>query len=395
MHKAAMLGTGLIGMFYTESIQGGRLSDSVHVVYSRTAKSAKAFAEKHGIPKWTTDMKEAIGDPEIDIVVVGLPNYQHRDAIVMTAEAGKAVMCTKPLARTAAEAKECLDAVEKAGVFHGYLEDLVYNPKAQKSIASIQSGAVGNVLWARSREAHPGPHSDWFWNKELAGGGAIIDMGCHCIEVTRNYIGKDIRPVEVMCWAGTTVHPIDAEDFAIGLVRYENDAIGQFECGWNFRGGMDLRDEVSGTEGTIWLNHWLRTGFEMFSSGGQGYVAEKAEAETGWLFPVGDEHSALGYVGMFNDMFKSLEAGKEPAETFYDGYIVNAIMDACYKSIESKKWEPIELDWRYGEYEKDQIVRDYDADHFLMKIERMPDGRKKVIIKNKKTGRISQIVEEG
>ena len=123
-------------------------------------------------------------------------------------------------------------------------------------------------------------------------------------------------------------------------------AIGQFECGWNFRGGMDLRDEVSGTEGTIWLNHWLRTGFEMFSTGGQGYVAEKSEAETGWLFPVGDENSALGYVGMFDDMFKSLEAGEEPAETFYDGYIVNAIMDACYKSIESKKWEPVELEWR-------------------------------------------------
>ena len=394
MHKAAMLGTGLIAMFYTESIQGGRLSDSVQVVFSRTAKSAKAFAEKHGIPKWTTDMREAIEDPEIDLVVVGLPNYQHRDAIVMAAEAGKAVMCTKPLARTAAEAKECLDAVEKAGVFHGYLEDLVTIPGTKINFLHSIWCSRQSIMGALSRGAS-WPHSDWFWDKELAGGGAIIDMGCHCIEVTRNYIGKDIRPIEVMCWAGTTVHPIDAEDFAIGLVRYENDAIGQFECGWNFRGGMDLRDEVSGTEGTIWLNHWLRTGFEMFSSGGQGYVAEKAEAETGWLFPVGDEHSALGYVGMFNDMFKSMEAEKEPAETFYDGYIVNAIMDACYKSIESKKWEPIELDWRYGAYQKDEIVREYDDDHLLIKTERMPDGRKKVIVKDKKTGRISQIVEEG
>ena len=92
----------------------------------------------------------------------------------------------------------------------------------------------------------PGPHSDWFWNKELSGGGAIIDMGCHCIEIARNFIGKDIRPVEVVCWADTQVHPIETEDHAIGMVRYENGAIGQFEVSWAFRGGMDLRDEVAG-----------------------------------------------------------------------------------------------------------------------------------------------------
>ena len=169
-------------------------------------------------------------------------------------------------------------------------------------------------------------------------------MGCHCIEIARNFIGKNIRPVEVVCWADTQVHPINAEDSAVGLVRYENGAIGQFEVSWTFRGGMDLRDEVSGTEGTIWLNHWLRTGFEMFTSVGQGgYVAEKAEGDTGWLFPVGDEVHALGYAHMFQDMLDSLEAKKEPMETFYDGYIVNAIVDACYKSALSKKWEPVEL----------------------------------------------------
>src|SRR5690606_40677487 len=73
-----------------------------------------------------------------------------------------------------------------------------------------------------------------------------------------------------------------------------HDALPIFEASWAFHGGMDLRDEVSGTQGTIWLNHWLRTGFEMFSEGGAGgYVAEKAEVETGWLFPVGDEPGAL------------------------------------------------------------------------------------------------------
>jgi predicted dehydrogenase len=396
MHKVTMLGTGLIGLFYTMSINGQRSRDSVSVVQSRTPKRAEEFAREHGIPKWTADMKEAIEDPDSSVVVVGLPNYQHRDAIVMAAEAGKAVMCTKPLARTAEEAKECLEAVEKAGVFHGYLEDLVYTPKTLKAIAAIKDGAVGSVMWTRSRETHPGPHSAWFWDKELAGGGSLIDMGCHCIEVGRSYIGKDIKPVEVMCYTDTVVHPIDAEDTAIGLVRYQNGAISQFESSWTFRGGMDLRDEVSGTDGTIWLNHWLRTGFEMFSSGGQGYVAEKAETETGWIFPVGDEVGALGYVDMFTDMFDALDEGREPRETFYDGYVVNAIMDACYRSAESKKWEPVDLEiWRgREEVEPISASREYDDEHNLIKVERMPDGKVKYIVKHKETGEISQIVKD-
>lgn len=397
MHKITMLGTGLIGMFYTMTLHGNRSRDQVHVVYSRTEERVKKFAEDWNIPKWTTDMAAAINDPETDVVVIGLPNHLHEEAVLMAAQAGKAILCTKPLGRNAAEAKRMLDAVEKAGVFHGYLEDLVYTPKTLKAIRSTQNGALGKVLWARSRETHPGPHSDWFWNKEYSGGGAIVDMGCHCIEISRNFIGKDVKPLEVMCWADTQVHPIEAEDSAVGLVKYANGAVGQFEVSWTFRGGMDLRDEVSGTEGTIWLNHWLRTGFDMFTSVGEGgYVAEKAESETGWLFPVGDEVGSLGYVEMFSDMLNALDSGKKPMEDFYDGYVVNAIMDAAYRSAESKQWEPVILDdWRGSdEASSGALLRDYDDQHFLIKEEKMPDGRTKLILKEKAGGKVIQKVLE-
>lgn len=400
MHKITMLGAGLIGMFYTMVLHGNRSRDHVNVVYSRSADRAKQFAADWDIPNYTTDMAAAINDPETDVVVIGLPNSMHEEAVALAAKAGKAILCTKPLGRSAAEAKRMLEIVEKAGVFAGYLEDLVYTPKTLKAIKSTRNGALGKVLWARSRETHPGPHSDWFWNKEMSGGGAIIDMGCHCIEISRNFIGKEVRPLEVMCWADTQVHPIEAEDSAVGLVKYASGAIGQFEVSWTFRGGMDLRDEVSGTEGTIWLNHWLRTGMDMFTAKGeQGYVAEKAEGETGWLFPVGDEVGALGYVEMFNDMLNSLDRystdkSSQPMETFYDGYVVNAIMDAAYRSIESKRWEPVILDdWR-GSNDADSGAQmsEYDADHFLIKEEKMPDGKTKLILKEKVGGKIVQKV---
>lgn len=395
MHKITMLGTGLIGMFYTMTLHGGRSRDKVEVVYSRSEERARQFASEWNIPHATTDMAEAIQHPDTDVVVIGLPNALHEEAVRLAAEAGKAILCTKPLGRNAEEAKRMLEMVEKAGVFAGYLEDLVYTPKTLKAIKSVRGGALGKVLWARSRETHPGPHSDWFWNKEMSGGGAIVDMGCHCIEISRNFIGKDVRPLEVMCWADTQVHPIEAEDSAVGLVRYASGAIGQFEVSWTFRGGMDLRDEVSGTEGTIWLNHWLRTGFEMFTSVGEGgYVAEKAESDIGWLFPVGDEVASLGYTDMFADMLNALDEGRQPMETFYDGYVVNAIMDAAYRSAESKQWEPVNLEiWR-GSEEADTGVeqQSYDDAHWLIKEEKMPDGRTKVILKDKQSGQISQKV---
>ena len=391
--KIAMLGTGLIGTFYTMCLHGQRSRDRVVAVYSRTEARAQVFAKEWGIPNTYTDLAAAVQDPQVDTVVIGLPNHQHEEAVLLAAEAGKAILCTKPLARTAAEAKRMLAAVEKAGVFHGYLEDLAYTPKTLKALKSVRNGALGKVLWTRSREAHPGPHSDWFWDPKMSGGGAIIDLGCHCIEIGRNYIGKDIKPVEVMCWAATQVKPIEAEDNAIGLIKYENGAISQFEVSWTYRGGMDLRDEVAGTEGNIRTDHFLRTGFEMFTDVGLGgYVAEKAESESGWLFPVGDEVHELGYTDMFTDMFDAMERGAAPMETFYDGYVVNAIMDACYRSAESKKWEPVQLEiWRgQSGLQEEKATQSYDADHYLIKEELLPDGRKKAILKHKVSGDLSE-----
>jgi predicted dehydrogenase len=397
MVKLAMLGSGFIGRFYADSIQGLRSKDRIVSIYSRREEQAKKFAEDYGCDHYTTNMEESIAHPDVDMVCISLPNNLHETAVNLCIKHKKAVITTKPLGRNATEAKRMLDAVEKAGIFNGYLEDLVYTPKFLKAYESVKNGAVGRVLWAKSREAHPGPHSDWFWDKEQAGGGCMLDLGCHCVEITRSYIGKDIRPVEVMCWADTQVKPIEAEDHAIALVKYENGAIGQFEVSWTFRGGLDLRDEVMGSEGTIWINGFLRTGFDMFTTGkGADYVAEKAETNSGWLFPVGDELNELGYNHMFTEMFNCFEKGTKPRETFYDGYLVNAVLDAAYKSAASKQWETIQLDdWR-GRVgvTKDSHLIEFDADHYLVKEEMTHYGTKKLILKEKATGKIVERIIE-
>lgn len=140
-HSISMLGTGLIGDFYTNTLHGQRGRDRVRVVYSRTDDRGKAFSERWAIPEHTTDLAAAVNHPETDVVVVGLPNYLHADAVAAAAAAGKAVLCTKPLGRNAEEGRRILDTVEKAGVFGGYLEDLCYTPSPSR----------------RSRPSRPGP----------------------------------------------------------------------------------------------------------------------------------------------------------------------------------------------------------------------------------------------
>jgi len=387
----AMLGSGFIGRFYADSLQGYRSKDKIVTIYSRKQESAEKFATDYAVPFSTTDMEAAIARTEVEVVCVSLPNNLHEEAVMLCCKHRKAVISTKPLGRNASEARRMLEAVEKAGIFNGYLEDLVYTPKFIKAHESVKNGALGRILWAKSRETHPGPHSDWFWDMQQAGGGCILDLGCHCVEITRSYIGKDVKPIEVMCWADTQVKPIDAEDHAIGLIKYENGAIAQFEVSWTFRGGLDLRDEVMGTEGTIWINSFLRTGFEMFTTGkSTDYVSEKAESNSGWVFPVGDELNELGYNHMFTDMFNAMERGTQPKETFYDGYVVNTVLDAAYHSVKTKQWEPVHLDvWRGKTgLSKDQHLTAYDDEHYLVKEEITHYGARKLILKNKKTGKI-------
>ena len=376
-HAITMLGTGLIGDFYTMTLHGQRGRDRVRVVYSRSEERGQAFSERWGIPESTADMEAAIRHPETDVVVVALPNHLHEEAVKAVAAAGKAVLCTKPLGRNAAEAQRMLEAVEAAGVFGGYLEDLCYTPKTLKAIRSVQAGALGDVTWVRSRETHPGPHSAWFWDGRLTGGGAIIDLGCHCIEIIRNFVGKGNRPVEVMCHTDTLVHPIDDEDNAIALIRFESGADrpvrGQLDVprrhGPAGRGRRHRRHDLAQPLPAHGLRdvHGRRPPRLRRREGGDGAAAGCSRWAT--------RSSELGYVDMFTDMFDAIDGGRAPRETFYDGYVVNAVMDAAYRSAKSGAWEPVELDWRGGSTPR--IARDpelYEG-QVVIKRELLPDGR--------------------
>ncbi|HEX6508130.1 MAG TPA: Gfo/Idh/MocA family oxidoreductase [Chloroflexota bacterium] len=340
--RIAMLGAGFVAEFYMQGLKdvGGH---EVVVAASRNEDTVNTFARRWDIPETSTSVDDTIARDDIDLYLIALPNAVHKDVAVALARNGRNQVCTKPLARSGAEAREILDAVNEAGVLHGYAETEVFSPAVVRAEGMIRAGSIGKVLWVRSRESHFGPHAPWFWDPELAGGGALVDMGCHCFEAARYFHGKDVRPVEVMCWADTLHHDSKAEDNALAILRFENGGIGHAEVSWTSRGGLDLRNEIHGTEGAIFTDVTRSTPIEAFTTASSGYVVEKAESEQGWVKPVPEEAFVYGYQAEMKHFVDCIRTGTMPRENYHDGYVINTIIDAAYRSTESRTWEPIDL----------------------------------------------------
>ncbi len=344
MVKLGLLGSGFVAGFYMDGLRDVRGAEVV-ANYSRSRDRADEFGRRHAIPRQYTSMEELCADEEVELVVIGLPNHLHLDAVRIAAGSRKAIVCTKPLARTGAEAAEMVRLVRAAGVMHGYAETEVFSPDVMRARAMIESGAIGRVISIRAREAHSGPHAAHFWDAETAGGGALLDMGCHTIEAARYLFGKQHRIRDVLAYGVTLTHAdrTTGEDNAVLIVRLEDGRFSLTEASWSARGGMELRNEVYGERGRI-VTDTSATRVRAFVEESAGYLMEKADAETGWVFPIPDEARVYGYHEEMRHFVECCAAGAGPREDFVDGYVVNRVLDAAYASMRSDRWEPVQLD---------------------------------------------------
>jgi predicted dehydrogenase len=342
-----LLGSGFIGDTYADALQDVRNATLV-ANYSRDGARANAFAQKWAeksgpIPAQYDDMARLCADPAVDLVVIALPNEVHVEAVRAAAHAGKGVVCTKPLARTGAEAAEIVQIAQDAGVWHGYAESSVFSPNIAKAHQMVAAGAIGDVLTMRAREAHSGPHAAHFWDAETAGGGALLDMGCHTVESARHFFGKDNLITEVFAWGATLAHgdKTTGEDTAVALLKFSGGQLATIESSWIEKGGMQLRHEIVGSAGRI-VTDTSNTPVWGFIENPAGYLVEKADADTGWVYPVPEEARAYGFSQEMRHFVDCFERGVAPMETFDDGLVVNRILDACYASMSSGAWERVE-----------------------------------------------------
>ncbi|HEX9353096.1 MAG TPA: Gfo/Idh/MocA family oxidoreductase [Streptosporangiaceae bacterium] len=342
MIGVGLAGSGFIAATYAEALQDVR-GAQITANYSRDPARAAAFAGSWGpIARQYTDLAALCADPDVALVVIALPNEAHLGATRIAAGAGKAVVCTKPLARTGDEAAEMLAAVQQAGIWHGYAESSVFAPNIAKAHGMVRAGAIGDLLTIRAREAHSGPHAPHFWDATTAGGGALLDMGCHTIESARHFLGKDNRIVEAFAWGATLAHAdkTAGEDSAVALLKFAGGQLAIVESSWVEKGGMQLRHEFVGTAGRL-VTDTAATPVWGFIENPAGYLVEKADAQTGWVFPVPEEARAYGFSQEMRHFVDCLARGVEPAETFADGLVVNRVIDACYASMSSGTWEAV------------------------------------------------------
>jgi len=340
--RVGLIGSGFISDTYADALQDVR-NAVITANCSRDLARAQAFAAKWCPDATTyTSVEQLCADPDVDLVVIALPNEAHLDAVRIAAAAGKGIVCTKPLARTAEEAREILRIVEEAGVWHGYAESSVFSPNVAKAHQMIQAGGIGDVLWMRAREAHSGPHAPHFWDAETAGGGALLDMGCHTVESARHLFGKDNEIVEVFAWGGTLAHAdkTTGEDSALALLKFRGGQMASIESSWIEKGGMQLRHEIVGSAGRI-VTDTSQTPVWGFIQNPVGYLVEKADADTGWVYPVPEEARAYGFSQEMRHFVDCFAGGEQPIETFEDGLIVNTILDACYRSMRTGAWEKV------------------------------------------------------
>jgi len=202
--NVGLIGCGFIHNVY--HVPAFRAIPDVEVVAAcaATKQEVEPFANKWGIKRryyGEDGIEKLCADPDVEVVDIGLPNFLHLQATRAASENHKHVICEKPLARNVKEAEEMLAVVRRYGVVHCYAENQVFMPQVVKAKDFITKGALGKVFWVRSREAHFGPHSKWFWDPELAGGGVLMDMGCHSSEVARYLIEK--KPISACAWSPT------------------------------------------------------------------------------------------------------------------------------------------------------------------------------------------------
>lgn len=245
---------GLIGSQFISAIHAEALKHCAHVhlaaVASPTPGNAQAFAQRFGIPAAFTDYRQLLARPEIQMVVVGVPNHLHCQVVLDAAAAGKHIVIEKPLCLNLAEADRMIAACRQHKVKLMYAEELCFAPKYVRLKQLLDSGALGQPTLLKQMEKHDGPHAAHFWDVERSGGGVTMDMGCHAIEFFRWMLGRpSIKSVYAQM--STSVHgdKTRGDDNAILILEFANGVTCLAEESWTKLGGMDDRAEVYGTGG--------------------------------------------------------------------------------------------------------------------------------------------------
>lgn len=339
--KVAILGSGFIADIHLESYHRFVPEAEVVAVYSRDKVRRDAFSSKYNIAQGFGSIEETIAKSGCDVVDICLPNFLHCEATLLAAKAGKHVIIEKPLAVTLEEADAMIAACGRAGVKLMYAEELCFAPKYERVRHLVEEGAVGDIYMLKQGEKHSGPHSDWFYDIDLAGGGVLMDMGCHAFGWFF-WMLNNTKVKSVSASMATVLHKgrTKGEDNSVVIVEFENGVTAVAENSWAKHGGMDDRSEVYGTEGVVYADLFQGNAALAYSRKGYGYAMEKADTTVGWTFPIFEEAFNQGYPHELRHFIQCVLHNTEPLTTGRLGRDVLEVIYAAYASAgQGKKIE--------------------------------------------------------
>jgi myo-inositol 2-dehydrogenase / D-chiro-inositol 1-dehydrogenase len=275
--------------------------------------------------------------------VVGLPNDLHREVTVSAAQTGKHIIIEKPLAHTLEDGRIMVAACRDHKVKLMYAETICFSPKYARAKQLVKEGAIGNMYMVKQGEKHSGPHSDWFYDVNRAGGGAIMDMGCHGIEWARwMYDKPKVKSVYAHCQR-IFHRRTQGEDNSVIILEFEGGGIAVIEDSWVRHGGMDDRIELYGTSGVVYCDLLHGSSMETYSTEGYGYAVEKSGGTRGWTFTVFEEAHLYGFPHEMRHFIQCVSQDQTPRETGDDGVATLEIIYAAYESAGASR----KISWPY------------------------------------------------
>ncbi|MGV8090829.1 MAG: Gfo/Idh/MocA family protein [Mangrovibacterium sp.] len=347
--KVGIIGSAFEADIHADSFRLMPEEAEVIAVASPTPGNAAKLAGKFGIPNVYTDYREMLKNPEIEMVTIAAPNYLHCQMTIDAANAGKHVVCEKPLSVTLEEADRMIEICKKQGVLLMYAEELYFTPKYLKAKEMADQGAFGDLYLVKQSEKHFGPHADWFWDVNRSGGGVFMDMGCHGIAFSWWFLGRP-KLLSVTAQMGTYVHrdKTRGDDNSICILEFEGNKIAMIENSWARTGGMDDRIEVYGSEGCTYGNLHMGNALPTFSEKGFGYAVEKAPSTQGWSYPVFEELWNYGFPQEMAHFARCVRGKEEPICTGEDGRFVQEVLFAGYQSAGSGRKVMTPFNQAYG-----------------------------------------------
>ena len=228
-------------------IEGARETDLAEIVAvgSRSEASAQAFASAHGIPRAHGSYEALLADPEVDAVYVPLPNGMHVDWSVKALQAGKHVLCEKPMDRRPARVQQAFDVAEAAGLVLSEAFMWRHNPQTTLLRGLLDEGAIGELRLVRASFSFPLAAAADVRLDPALDGGALMDVGCYCVSGARFAAGRE--PLSVSAEAVTGPSGVDLR--LTGLLRFDGDVLATIDCGFDMAGRGEL--EVAGSGGRI------------------------------------------------------------------------------------------------------------------------------------------------